>query len=1641
MYSALLLIGKTQHPQLVTALALAALTACHARPKPLPAPLTTLRGTGIHIETTRGESGALDLWFRTRPGAPAIARLRGVYLTLEHGAPRLLPFVKSKQQGKTLELSCAAAPGTPEDTQALLENHAIRILIHETSEGRAEVEVRDQITLRSGIRALTVNYEFLPEGTPDEIVAPFTSPDPDGLIGDIAFTSPVTLLRKGNTGLAILPDLGALLESRRLPQALTVAASPRPTIRHGLTQYLVKSQPEGTAFTSTGTQPTLVRSETVSFRHSLRLFDKAQAHITATQLHADAWERYASPRFARSAQPLGDRTNNSLIDGALTATIPSNPTQLPFETSSQAIRTATGLAMAALDGLHKGQVEAEQLVLDLLAIPHRGVIFPAAQPAPGSSTTPVAATDANAAFASMTGFWLLQVVPYLNATQQGVVRRRCDDLARFLRANQSEKGIIPTRYNRSYWQPQPGPETESTFVAFFLAEHGIQRDNSESLDAAARLLVHLQSIQTPSLDGGNRNSKTRELLPLICTANTAIRLAEARNDLDSRKLATHLLESLFSSQQVWSPNWLETETQFGFRADNQHISGNDPTGAVAGAALVDGYRLTGRRDFLQRGIQALRSALTNSNETWTPKGQVSETAHWGRSTAATHLQRIQAQIGQGVVDVAGGFAEGVDALWFEDLVIDSAQITFRLLTHADFDQSTTIRFRNLPSDAESYHLVINEQVLGSFGREALENGVELTPQKVGRLRFQPPPFIRADHEWVPRAIVELPTDPSAKVYLELRKPKGTVHSVELRPRAAEVPNCHQEIPSSSILEPSLSHQNNSPIRGPREGEHFDCRLVWQVGDRTVHVPTTGYYRIESRATNCVDFGDADELELTNAGNSRIVRFSNGQEAARVLTRVHADDEQAALSCCLPIPHDSTAVTMRIHATGDLLVRAGPQLHEIHRSTGATGIHTTVLDLTDSRLWREGHLDIRLSPAEIGKDKTVQVARIDYASSGQAIRSTPMSAAVEALDAPPRIRALIIPITLTGTQPRSDRTTLEQLFFGDEDYHRTPPPEPRLTEGSVATLIKEESGGLTEFTGEVSPRIHIDLLPAQVRDDPVNKALELVGATLSKIANVDLESFDVVVAVYSGPTLPAPFDGHSLPARFGRRIVFLPETASDGSYLPSGTALLAVLRETFGLVDYASPEHGNFGELALSAIKGGHTPPAFLGMNRLRLGWAEKITLNEEVDGAGPTRFFLPVADHSIYELPFHDLPGRGQLLLEVRKARPRTLTSPSTGALAYWKFAPGHAPITVAPDGSEHRTIIRRLSTQHSSLESPFQSGTREDLITEAARLSDTSSPSIATPEGEILWAIHDLQNSSEGVSLRLSRESLDLLGEGPSWWTGRNDKHHLLPQDGVDRGLGYVRRGTDKLTIGTGSAQNWQLRGKYQLPASPLPQRLFLCFEHKHDSTTPWISVRLDGQERVFGPLQPRQSGEETATDWFQVDFPRLPQGGELEVVLTNRSGASQPVDLTRALLVPRTQRPQAILIEGKPITARLGDGVTYGGITELSTGETGRSNWRVPIVLPKGKATLLLKAGLPSDYDGEPIRVRASVRTPDGKWEAQILDVQLGRTQSNATGTALFQAMIPNIPSNFVAFFDLSVEGVKDQSVFLVSLAIDRP
>ncbi|MCC6781527.1 MAG: hypothetical protein IT457_01700 [Planctomycetes bacterium] len=1602
---------------------LALLAACGA---PQPAPDASRARLEGRAAVALVHDQVLTLLARHPDGRESpVAELRS--LRFDAGdRPQDLPFRSWTRDGDTLRLEVAS----PVD-------HELSVELTFTADAALQVRVVDRIRARARITELGLVWWAVQQGRPDEVEAPLVHPEPDALAGDAAFRAPIAFVRHGELAFAVLPDLDSLAAERPLPQALSLDAGERTAIRHTLI-----GQSFDAVFGRPARDPAAgrtLRGELLELRHTIRGIASSDPDRILRSLRDELWLRHATPRLTGSADPLQGESFDGLAgsfaadlvarrlkragrDGreqlAVLDPLDAAPDRelFRFGASSNALADAVALArLARRLGRDDWRRQASQVTAFALAAPRRSGLIPHAllrTPSTGSERWSPGDPDGPQplAFAALdaarTGLFLLELAS-LQPEHRDAIRGASADLARFFADNQASDGSIPAFFDATFLRPLPRetspPGAAAAGPAAFLARWSAWTGDAAAGNAARRALGHLaesalpaRSFADPSREAivDRRSGLARiDLLPLALAAIAAVELAG--EDAAYRVIATRLLDELAGLQQLWDPPWIPIRSFGGFTRSNADCIWNDGDTALAAEALLDGYRVLGRRLDLERGVAALRSAMVAP----APYDAVlatraDPTAALGSAVACA--ERVRERLGQIVVELDEGWALGIDGVTATLVTRDAGTVGLRVTSTGSADEPFLLRAPH--GGAVPSRVAINGIEIANPAA-LIAGAVPVTARRLPRLEFRPPHTIPSDSAWQPvlRWHGVVPDEGSVRFV------------VQTRGRRVVLPTRVEDDGLLAATVPLSTH-------GMSSAEVLFAHAELEVDGFVTREPMGRPRKLRIGTMSAIDPGDDLELDLVVASDgTRVMRFVDGREFAR-----QAEPGQHFVYR-LAVPSGSSSLELRLRVAGALSIRdrdGGRLLLESSRTDHAA--RDVELQLADPRLWSTGDLLLVFEPAT---DEAIEVARMEY----RAIGSTPTAAdagkVVDRRDPEPSIHLSVVPLVLRGERERTIEA-LEQAVFGGEEYRITPEPEPRASAGSLARYVDRISGGRTALRGAIAEPLVVDLgLEAIAAGEEA--ALEaLRDAILAAARRAGPGPLDVVLALYSGSP-HADLEGQRIETPGELPIVLCAERETDGSFLSCGRLAYRVLGARFDFVDLSSPAEGNFGELALGSLADGHAAAAPAGPNLLRAGWATLVDVAHDPQ-AREVKLAPSVNGRSMLLIDVPPLDRLGAALLET--IAPRNERD-SAGLAVTWELNAGHEPTLALLDGRRVRPQRWRIPSQGPAVRSPFEPGTSATLFRAASRLDGRSTPPLATPTGEAPWQIDNLRLDASGTaSFSIRWLGVDVLRLPIAWRAGDAARLGPVPTDGRDRGVGAVALDADGLRLALPDRRDAVLHASVVMPASQAPLRWFARLAAIRDGSVEF-KVLCGGRELLRTELD----GDACE---LRVDLPGAASSDGIELVCRRLTGA--PVlEFAYVVAVPRSGTEGELRLTSLPVrTITAADGSRLGGARSLTLDGFGRASLREAAIVPPGHGTLRLAIARPAGAQGR-LRLQIEVREAAGPRRSRVLD---GYEFAAGQGLELLIVELPHGDEQHVGFVEFAFEGTPGESLAILEATLLR-
>jgi hypothetical protein len=199
-------------------------------------------------------------------------------------------------------------------------------------------------------------------------------------------------------------------------------------------------------------------------------------------------------------------------------------------------------------------------------------------------------------------------------------------------------------------------------------------------------------------------------------------------------LGESLLDYLLLFQQCWTDPRLENLSGSvmllgGFTTQNSDAEWSDARQSQCGNVLLDYYRATGKVEYLERGIAALRAQFPISpSENRAHVGYGSKAGvssfHWGTGSGMAGIEIEEDYLRDGIVDVVASRGVGVNGLNLTDCRVDAGRIEFGLSSPFQWKRPPVIVFRRT-EPSRLYRVIVNGIEAGSWRGRDLEKGIPL----------------------------------------------------------------------------------------------------------------------------------------------------------------------------------------------------------------------------------------------------------------------------------------------------------------------------------------------------------------------------------------------------------------------------------------------------------------------------------------------------------------------------------------------------------------------------------------------------------------------------------------------------------------------------------------------------------------------------------------------------------------------------------------------------------------------------------------------------------------------------------------------------------------------------------------------------
>ncbi len=380
---------------------------------------------------------------------------------------------------------------------------------------------------------------------------------------------------------------------------------------------------------------------------------------------------------------------------------------------------------------------------------------------------------------SWTAYWLLRWHEAGLPHRDGILAR-CRDLAQFFIDRQKQDGLIPTQFDK-YGDVKEDlsrmVKAETGSAALFLLQLYKQDTQQQYLNAAERALLFLEESVIPPrqwYDYETFWSCSPRTIPyceitgqwpannlaLSQTVEAFLLAWEITKNSQYLDAGEAVLDYLLLYQQCWTHPLIggfESKAALlgGFTTQNSDAEWSDARQSQIGNILMDYYRATGKIEYLERGVAALRAQFPISpyenvahtgygSRPSTPKyvGRIAavepwfsynrfpekirgvSSFHWGTGSGMSGIEMEEDFLRDVVVDVTASHGIGVNGTNVTECKTDKDNIYLKINSPFQWKRKPVIIFHNI-NGGDRFRLIINDKDSGIYTVKEMEAGVSV----------------------------------------------------------------------------------------------------------------------------------------------------------------------------------------------------------------------------------------------------------------------------------------------------------------------------------------------------------------------------------------------------------------------------------------------------------------------------------------------------------------------------------------------------------------------------------------------------------------------------------------------------------------------------------------------------------------------------------------------------------------------------------------------------------------------------------------------------------------------------------------------------------------------------------------------------
>lgn len=631
----------------------------------------------------------------------------------------------------------------------------------------------------------------------DFVFTPQLRPEPEQVIADHVFRSPALMMQKGSDFVALVPDVRSIDGKGRVLRTaadMQIESASRPFMSFGLMNWVPEAyrlRNTHVFYSAPDSLAAEIQDTTLSFSYRLFLNASAPPREGFRDVVRYHWEtngrsylaRKEGPQAAPFSEYIRKAWKGFLPKVALNAIYEGKPVtllrqgrlawsnNLPRSADNDAwfnvwfnsLRTAYGMELCGRESDDTTlTVMAERVLKLALLAPQHGGIAPTIFYLDSAGGHWVAdhawGGISHGEFLPMfhnawTGTWLLRWSDLFPSCRDEVFQHT-KAFGEFLLQHQNRDGEIPSWYDPETLAPATPLKDENAETAgagLFLAELYERTKDERYLEGAKRAMNYIFTEIVPErtwYDFETFFSCSRKPLGFFDTytqqhpqntlsmdqaAEGCAALYRVTHDAKYTRQGEAILDYLCLYQQVWSPRWLSRELFGGFGVQNTDAEWSDARQGYFAVTLMDYYDLTGREEYFERGVAALRAMFSlfesdtspRTAENYAHSGSDTPAGvtglHWGTGSSVTSIHIIRQRYGDARVNLQKQWGAGIDGCTVRRVDVQGSYVRLTVEDNLASPRSVRITFAGMV--LPRYSLQVNGKECGPFLASDLTKGI------------------------------------------------------------------------------------------------------------------------------------------------------------------------------------------------------------------------------------------------------------------------------------------------------------------------------------------------------------------------------------------------------------------------------------------------------------------------------------------------------------------------------------------------------------------------------------------------------------------------------------------------------------------------------------------------------------------------------------------------------------------------------------------------------------------------------------------------------------------------------------------------------------------------------------------------------